>query len=207
MSDIIEFFFDFSSPYGYFATAKIEGLANKQGREAVWKPIMLGAAFKKTGNIPLAQQPIKGDYCIHDWERMGEFMEMPWVLPEAFPIPTLAAARAFYWLDDQDRPLAKRFAQAAYHRYFGEGVDITPVEAVAEIAAGLGVSRDELTSAVADPAIKDRLKRETAEAVERGVFGSPFFIVDGEGFWGSDRMWMIKKHLQRDSWTKSREEC
>ncbi|MBT7488473.1 MAG: hypothetical protein HN673_19080, partial [Rhodospirillales bacterium] len=45
------------------------------------------------------------------------------------------------------------------------------------------------------------------EAVERGVFGSPFFIVDGEGFWGSDRMWMIKKHLQRDSWTEAREEC
>jgi 2-hydroxychromene-2-carboxylate isomerase len=207
MTKIIEFFFDFSSPYGYFATAKIEGLAKKQNRETVWKPIMLGAAFKESGNVPLVQQPLKGEYCKRDWERMGEFMNMPWVLPESLTIPTLAAARAFYWLDDQDPALAKRFAEAAYHHYFGEGVDITPVEVVAEIAAGLGVDGDALTTAVGDPVIKDRLKRETADALERGVFGSPFFIVDGEGFWGSDRMWMIKKHLQRDSWTKSREEC
>ncbi len=207
MSNVIEFFFDFSSPDGYFATAKIEGLAKKQNRETVWKPIMLGAAFKETGNIPLAQQPIKGDYCKKDWVRMGELMNMPWVLPDPFPIATLAAARAFYWLDDQDQDLAKCFALAVYHRYFGEGVDISPVEVVADIAAGLGVDSDKLTTAVGDQAIKDRLNRETADALERGVFGSPFFIVDGEGFWGSDRMWMIKKHLQQDSWTKSREEC
>ena len=205
MSGIIEFFFDFSSPYGYFAIDKIESLARKQGREAVWKPIMLGAAFKKTGNVPLAEQPIKGDYCKHDWERMAVYMGLPWTLPDPFPIPTLAAARAFYWLNERDKDLAKKFARAAYHQYFGEGKDITSVDAVAEIAAGLNIDPAELTSAVANSEIKARLKQETTDAIDRGVFGSPFFIVDGEGFWGSDRMWMIKKHLQQDRWSGGHE--
>lgn len=200
MNDIIEFFFDFSSPYGYFAMNKIESLANKQGYKAVWKPIMLGAAFKKTGNIPLAQQPIKGDYCKHDWERMAEYMGLPWVLPDPFLITTLAAARAFYWLDDRDHDLAKVFAKEIYYKHFGEGKDVTSVETVVEIASGLGINGEELAAATSNPTVKERLKRETLDAIDRGVFGSPFFIVDGEAFWGSDRMWMIKKYLQKDRW-------
>ncbi len=206
MSSIIEFFFDFSSPYGYFAIDKIESIARKQALESVWKPIMLGAALKKTGNRPLYQQPLKGDYCKHDWARMAKYMGLPWTLPAPFPIQTLVAARAFYWLNEQDKELAKNFARATYLKYFGEGKDITSVEAVAEIAAGLNIDPAELTTAVADTVIKERLKQETTDALDRGVFGSPFFIVDGEGFWGSDRMWMIKKHLQQDRWSDAHEE-
>jgi 2-hydroxychromene-2-carboxylate isomerase len=62
------------------------------------------------------------------------------------------------------------------------------------------VDRDALLAAVQDPAIKERLKRETSEAMERGVFGSPFIFVDGEGFWGSDRLWMVKRWLKSGGW-------
>jgi len=196
MTDTIEFYFDFSSPYGYFASFKVDELAEHAGREAVWKPIMIGAAFKESGNVPLIEQPLKGAYCIHDWERMANAMDVPWVLPDPFPIATLAAARAFYWLDDDDPDTAKAFAKAAYHAYFGEERDISSADVVAEIAEPLGVGGDALRSAVADPAAKERLKMETNDAIGKGVCGSPFFIVDGEGFWGSDRMWMVKKFMQ-----------
>ncbi len=200
MSGIIEFFFDFSSPYGYFASFKVDELAEKFGRRAVWKPFMVGVAFKETGNKPLVEQPLKGDYCRHDWERLGRYMDVPWVMPDPFPIPTLSAARAFYWLDDQDPDLAKAFARAAYRAYFGHGRDIRPVEVVAEIAAAVGADAEAVSEAVALPAIKERLKKETSGAIGRGVIGSPYFIVDGEGFWGSDRMWMVKKWLKDGGW-------
>jgi 2-hydroxychromene-2-carboxylate isomerase len=200
MSGPIEFYFDFSSPYGYFAAARIDHLAEGFGRSVAWKPMMLGAAMKETGNRPLADQPMKGDYCKRDWERLARYMELPWIFPSPFPIATLAAARAFYWLDDKDPALAKRFAHAAFDTYFGQGRDITPPETVADVAAPLGIDKAQLLAAVQDPAVKERLKRETTAALKKGVFGSPYIIVDGEPFWGSDRMWMIKRWLKSGGW-------
>ena len=85
MTKAIEFYFDFSSPYGYFASHAIDDLAAKYGREVVWKPIMLGPVLKRTGGLPAVAQPIKGESCVHDWDRLGRFLEVPWVLPDPFP--------------------------------------------------------------------------------------------------------------------------
>ncbi|MBI2977514.1 MAG: 2-hydroxychromene-2-carboxylate isomerase, partial [Rhodospirillales bacterium] len=152
------------------------------------------------GNRPLADQPLQGAYCKRDWDRLARHMKVAWRMPTPFPIATLAAARAFYWLDDKDPGLAKRFARATFDTYFGNGRDITAPETVADIAAPLGVDRAALLAAVQDPAVKERLKQETAEALRRGVFGSPFFVVDGEPIWGSDRLWMVKHWLREGGW-------
>ena len=200
MANAIEFYFDFSSPYGYFASVRIDDLAARFGRRVAWKPIMIGAAFKESGNRPLVEQPIKGDYSRHDWRRLARLLDVAWVLPEPFPIATLAAARAFWWLAEGDAALAKRFARAAFHAYFADGRDISKAETVAEVAASLDIDGPALLAAVRDPAIKERLKRETDEAIKRGVFGSPFVFVDGEGFWGADRLWMVERWLERGGW-------
>ena len=200
MTDPMTFYFDFSSPYGYFAAQKIDETAAEFDREVLWHPMMLGPVMKETGNRPLAQQPIKGGYCQRDWDRLGRYMEVPWTMPDPFPIATLAAARAFYWIDDDDPALAKKFARAAFHAYFGEGRDITGAETVAAIAEPLGLDPEALLAAVQDPAIKQRLKDETGQAIEVGVCGSPFFIIDGEPFWGSDRLWMIRRWLKTGGW-------
>jgi 2-hydroxychromene-2-carboxylate isomerase len=200
MSEPIKFYFDFSSPYGYFAALKIDGLAASFDRQVTWHPMMLGAAMKITGAKPLADVEIKGDYCRNDWDRLSRFMEVPWKMPDRFPIATLAAARAFYWLDDQDPVLAKRFAQTAFDTYFGQGRDITATEAVADFAEPLGIERADLLAAVQDQVVKQRLKDETAKAIDGGVFGSPFFIIDGEPFWGADRLWMVRRWLKSGGW-------
>ena len=200
MTKTIEFYFDFSSPYAYFASHKIDALAERFERKAVWKPVMLGPVMKKTSNVPLASQPLKIDYSRHDWERMGRYMEVPWVLPDPFPIATLSAARAFYWLNADDPELAKRLAKAAFNAYFGEGKDISSAGMVADLAELLGVDSNALLNAVNDPAVKERLKSETNQAIELGMCGAPFFMVDDEPFWGSDRLWMIKKWLESGGW-------
>ncbi len=200
MLNPIEFFFDFSSPYGYIASHKIDEIAANEGREIRWKPIMLGPAFKATGNRPLIEQSIKGEYAAKDCERFARYMKIPWVLPDPFPIAALSVARGFYWLDDDDPALAKRFAKAAFHAYFGEGRNISAPGVAAEVAAEQGIDAQEFEAAIARPSIKERLRRESENSLERGVFGSPFIIVDGEAFWGADRLWMVKKWLRTGGW-------
>ena len=200
MSTPIDFYFDFSSPYGYFAATKIEDIASRHGRTVTWRPILLGAVFKVTGMQPLSTIPLKRDYMKRDLERTARLLNVPFELPTNFPISTTAPARAFYHLNNKDPALAKRLALALYVAYFADDVDISSPENTVDIAAHAGVDRDEMTRALNDPAVKDRLRREVEAAVALGVFGSPFLVIDGEPFWGSDRLEQVEKWLSTGGW-------
>ena len=200
MANAIDFYFDFSSPYGYFAATKIDDIAAKYGRTVVWRPILLGAIFKITGQQPLPTIPLKGSYAKHDLARSARLFGVPFKLPSKFPVAGQAPSRAFYWVSDRDPVLARTLAQALYRAYFAEDRDISSPEVTANVAAKLGVNRDELAQALNDPAVKERLKSEVDAAIERGVFGSPYIIVDGEPFWGSDRLDQVDKWLATGGW-------
>ena len=184
----IDFYFDFSSPYGYLAATRINAMAAHHQRRVKWRPILLGPMFKAAGTAPLVGVPLKGPYSVRDFPRTARFLGIPYKQPDPFPIGTQNAARAFYWLDDRDPVRAHQFAMACYSTYFAQGVDISSPDKVADIAANLGEDRAQVLAAMADPAVKERLKKEVDEALAKGVFGSPFIIVDGEPFWGNDRL-------------------
>jgi 2-hydroxychromene-2-carboxylate isomerase len=196
----IDFYFDFSSPYGYLASTQIEALAAKHGRAVNWHPFLLGAVFKLTGARPLTEMPMKSDYFKRDFQRSAGFLGVPFTLPSPFPFAAIAASRAFFWLHDQDPALAKRFAQAALHASFAEGKDISGAEATIAVAAKVGVDGDKLRAALNDPAVKERLKVEVDKAVAAGVFGSPFIVIDGEQFWGADRLAQVERWLAKGKW-------
>jgi len=196
----IEFYFDFSSPYGYLASTRIDAIAARFGRETVWRPILLGAVFKVTGGRPLPTLPLKGDYATRDTARFARLWGVPFRLPSKFPIATQAPARASYWATDRDATLGRRLAGALYHAYFAEDLDIGSPEETAAVAASLGLDRAETLAAVHDPGIKERLRHETDSALARGVFGSPFMIVDGEPFWGADRLDQLERWLSTGGW-------
>ena len=200
MSNPIDFYFDFSSPYGYFAAAKIEDIAARHGRTVTWRPILLGAVFKVTGMQPLASYPLKSAYMKHDLERTARLLGVPFKLPGKFPIGTTAPARAFYYLNNRDPALAKRLALALYVAYFADDVDISTPENTIEVAGHAGVDKAEMKEALNDSAVKDRLRREVDAAVALGVFGSPYFVIDGEPFWGSDRLDQVEKWLSTGGW-------
>ena len=195
MPEPIAFYFDFASPYGYLASTQIDALAEKHDRTVDWRPIMLGAAMKVTGARPLVQIPMRDDYSRHDMPRFARYLGVPFAFPPVMPILTLAAARAYYWCRDEDPELAHRLAKTLYQAHFGEGKDIAQPEQVAEIAATLDIDPQALQAAIQTPEIKERLKTETAAALEAGVFGSPFFLVDGEPFWGADRLEQLDRWL------------
>ena len=200
MANPIDFYFDFSSPYGYFAAAKIDELAAKHGRTATWRPILLGAVFKITGGQPLPTIPLKGSYAAHDLARSARLLNVPFKMPTKFPVSGTAPSRAFYWLGDRDPAAAKKLASALYRAYFYEDRDISNPEVTGNVAAKLGVDKAELTQALNDAAVKERLRSEVEAAIERGVFGSPYIVVDGEPFWGSDRLDQVDRWLATGGW-------
>lgn len=200
MPEPIEFYFDFSSPYGYLAATRIDGLAARHGRDVTWRPILLGVVFKTTGQSPLPSQPMRGPYHLRDFARSARLLGVPFRMPEPFPFAALAASRAFYWLDERDSALARRLARAIYDAVFGEGRDMRGIDAVAAVATPLGIDGGELRAAVERPEIKERLRSETEVAIAKGVFGSPFCIVDGEPFWGHDRLYQLEEWLRTGGW-------
>jgi 2-hydroxychromene-2-carboxylate isomerase len=196
----IEFFFDFSSPYGYLAATCIDDVAARHGRSVAWKPFLLGVAFKSSGSQPLVDYPLKGEYSRRDMARSARRLGVPFIMPEPFPFMAVAASRAFYWLDERDPAAAQRLAKALFHKAYAEQGEISSAAAVVEVARSLGIYGEALQAALAEPAVKDRLRREVEAAIGRGIFGSPFFIVDGELFWGHDRLGDVERWLETGGW-------
>ena len=152
MAEPIDFWFDFSSPYGYLMSERIDELAARFGRKVRWHPILLGVVFKATGSAPLTlQHPAKAAYALRDFERSARFLGIPYRRPTRFPLPTQNAARAYYWLHGQDCALARRFAHAVYRALFVDDRDISAPATVLEIAANLGVDRASLDTALQSP--------------------------------------------------------
>jgi len=191
----IDFYFDFSSPYGYIASHRIDALAAKHGREAAWRPYLLGVAFKTTGQQPLSSIPVKGDYAMRDFLRSARFHGVPYRHPGRFPIASVAPTRAFYWLSARDPRRAKDLARALYAAYFLEDIDISEADHTVAVAAKSGLAADEVRAGINDQATKDLTKAAVDRALAAGAFGSPYVVVDGEPFWGVDRFDQIDRWL------------
>jgi 2-hydroxychromene-2-carboxylate isomerase len=199
MPQTIEFFFDFSSPYGYLASRKIDELGAKYGREVIWKPILLGAVFKLTGMAPLTTIPIKGDYVQRDFARFARFLGVDFKMPDNFPFSSIHAVRSFWWMEGRDPTAAHDLAQHLYNKAFS-GNDIASAQAVAAAAAEIGIDSADLLAGIETQEVKDRTRVENDAAIARGVFGSPYIVIDGEPFWGADRLDQAAEWLETGGW-------
>jgi len=196
MAQPILFRFDFTSPYSYLASEKIDALGEKFGRRVQWRPILLGGIFKALGTVSLVKQPGMADYSVKDFARSARFLGVPYNHPAQFPVSTVAAGRAYYWLHGQDCALARRFAHEVFRTYFVAGRDIADAAVVLELAQKVGADGTALQAGMQLPEIKERLRAETDAAVAAGVFGAPWIVVDGEPFWGADRLPQIERWLE-----------
>ncbi|HLJ63812.1 MAG TPA: 2-hydroxychromene-2-carboxylate isomerase [Stellaceae bacterium] len=197
----IEFWFDFASGYAYFAAVEIEALAARHGRTVLWRPFTLGAAFKITGAQGLSRTPLKRDYARRDWERLARLKGLVFNLPEKHPRVGLAAIRAFYHLERSNTHAAAVLAKHIILGYFEDGLDIDDPNAIAGFTSSLlGLSPDMILAGIADTEVKAIARQRGEQAVARGVFGSPWIFVDGEPFWGCDRLPMVEDWLVRGPW-------
>ena len=195
-SSPVDFYFDFSSPYSYIASEWIEALAARHGRTVRWHAILLGVTFQAAELKSPVSHPIKREYSLRVFERSARFAGVPLKNPDRFPIPTQNAARVFWWLESEDPRRAAAWARHCLRAYFARGVDLADAAALRGLAAEFGLDADAAEAVWHDPRWKQRLKAANEAAIAAGVFGAPFFVIDGEPFWGNDRRAQIERWLE-----------
>lgn len=197
---VLEFFFDCGSPWTYLAFHKIEELAAEAGATLVWRPILVGGVFNQVNREVYEARanpnPRRGKYHakdLQDWARLYD-LRIDW--PSVFPVNSVKAMRGA--LVAQNAGKLPGYARAVFERYWGAGDDISQDEVIASVAESVGLDPSDFLEAIVKPAIKDRLRANTDELIERGGFGSPTMFVGGDDmFFGNDRLPLVRAALER----------
>lgn len=201
MNTPVEFWFSIGSPSAYLASQRIDGIGARHGRSVIWRPFNIRAALEQEGIKPNVMYALKGRYQRHDWERTARLRGIPYRFPEPFGRSTISAMTIFYGIQDRHgHDDARAFADRAMKAYFVENRSIDQNEVLVEIAQAVGLSPEIVPDSLENPRAGAMLAEATAEAVAKGIWGAPFVLVDGELFWGEDRLDQVDLWLQRGGW-------
>ena len=186
----LDFWYEFGSTYSYLSVSRIEDLARAAEIPVSWRAFLLGPIFKEQGwsDSPFNIHPAKGRYMWRDMERLCAGYGIPFARPSRFPrngllaarIACLARAEAEHWLPE--------FVRAVFRANFAEDREIGDVLEIRSILDSLDLPGEELIGRAQTPENKQRLRDETEQAMEIGIFGAPSFVAGGELFWGNDRL-------------------
>lgn len=199
----LHFHFDFISPYGFFASREIEALAARHDRGVQWHPMLLGVSVLKVmGLKSLLATPLKGDYVRRDVlrhaRRLGLQLKPDMDAPQMNPLP---AGRALCWIQATWPALQSATVHAVYAAHWLDGHDLSTTEALLEhVAWPAGIDVAALREALAGEAPAQLLRQSVEASLAAGVFGSPTVVLDGEPFWGYDRMGDVQAWLSRGGW-------
>lgn len=186
----LEVFWDFSSPFAYLAAMQVDAIAQRAGAKVVWHPILLGGLFRSIGTpeVPLATFPeAKQRYILADLHRWAAWCRLPFRFPSRFPTHSLKALRLYLALPEDRRA---HFREATFRACWADDRDITDENVLAECVGDEAIAREALAR-VGSEEVKAALRASTESAAARGVFGVPTFIVDGELYWGQDRLELV----------------
>ena len=186
MTTPIEFWFDFASPYSYPAAMAIE--ARAVGREVRWRPVTMGPIFADLGwtDSPFNLQPAKGRYMWRDMERICAAEGLAFHRTDPFPPNTVLAARLA--IVALERTWGPDFCRAVFHAEFAGQKDVADPDVLAGLITDCGGDADTVAAAALSTANKPRLRVAVEEARRKGIFGAPTFVIEGEVFWGFDRL-------------------
>ena len=184
----MQFWFEFASTYSYPAAMRIGARAADAGVAVEWRPFLLGPIFRAQGwnDSPFNVYPVKGRYMWRDLERICRKEGVPLRHPSRFPRPSLIAARVA--CIGASEPWGPEFVRATYRANFAEDRDIGAPDIVGAILGDLGADASAILARAETTEVKNALRANTDHATTLGVFGAPSFVVDGELFWGNDRL-------------------
>lgn len=185
---VVRFWFDFASTYSYLAAMRLEAQARAWEVPVTWQPFLLGPIFEKQGwgDSPFNLNPARGRYMWRDLERQAAAGALPFRKPSQFPRNSVLAARV--GCAALDEPWLPAYARAVFRANFEEDRDIADPAVVAEALRAAGQDPEPAMAAASAPEHKGKLRQATETAWSLGIFGAPSFEVDGELFWGNDRM-------------------
>jgi 2-hydroxychromene-2-carboxylate isomerase len=181
------FYFDLGSPYAYLSAERISSLFTEAGVEQPeWQPVLLGGLFAHFDRGSWSQTPAREEGIAEIERRAAEYGLPPVVWPDPWPGNTLLAMRAATFAKQTGRTVS--FALAAFRQAFAGGRDLTDPDNVVISAAAIELHPRAVLKATETAVVKDALRGATDAAAAAGVFGVPSLVVDGEVFWGDDRL-------------------
>lgn len=191
----IEFFFDLSSPYSYLAATQLPAIAERTGARIEWKPFVLFAVFKATGNEMPARVANKASYMLADLARWVAHYKVDFKMSSRFPQNTISAERLVLAGEEQGR--AAETAMRCFRGMWVDDLDMNDPAVLRRLAEESGLDADKAMAAIESPAIKNRLRENTDRAIAKGAFGAPAIFVGDEHFWGNDRLHFVEDALNK----------
>lgn len=201
---MIEFFFDCSSPWTYIAFRNIQPLAQELDVPIVWRPVLVGGIFNSVNKaIYTSREDMhspRNRYLLKDVKDNAREVGLSIVFPpKVFPVNSVKAMRGCLWMA-QDA-VAKggylRFIEETFAAYFSREEDISQDSVLAAICNHVGVDTEAFLQGITRPDIKEQLKANTEEAIQRGAFGSPTFFVGEDMYFGNDRLSLVRSAVLR----------
>lgn len=193
---MIEFYFDVGSPYSYVGFHQIQKIADQYQAKIIWKPILLGAVFKATGNNSPMAVPAKARYSMLDLKRWSKLWNIPVKMNPNFPINTLNAMRLITATQLFAPEQFLTVLEGVFKAMFGEPRNLNEWSGLLQVAQDAGLEAEQVEAWLNDEKVKNELKFLTEEAVNRGVFGAPTWFVNDEMFWGVDHLHFVESVLQ-----------
>jgi len=192
----VELFYDVGSTNSYFALHLLKSLADKYNAKVIYQPFNLGYVFRNNNYVLMDEPKEKLSNRKRDLMRWAQRYDLPFTIPDRFPIKTSTALRAVLAARQFDKE--EEFIFAVFAQYW-EGIDdrIDQIETLVAAAVGLGIDAADFATAVDSPVVREELIRSTNEALDRGVFGAPSIVVNDELYWGKDRMEFVEDELKK----------
>lgn len=190
---IIDFFFDFMSPFAYLAHSQLPDLARRHGYELRYCPIDLPAAKAAAGNTgpPNVSIPVKLGYLRADLDRWAERYGIPITFPPS--LDSTLANRGLFFAEEQNQ--SEDYVRLAWLHFWGQGEDMSSKDLLGKIASDMGWDPAAFLEYVGSEFAQEAYRKTNDEAHARGVFGAPIMMIGEEMWWGNDRLFLLEEYL------------
>ncbi len=193
MTKAVEFLFDFGSPTSYLAYKQLPKIASRHGARIVWTPILLGAIFKATGNSSPVMVPAKARYMNADLARFAKRYGVTLNFNTHFPVNTLPLMRGAVAYQSTNQ--FDLYVNAVFDAMWAHPRNLNDQAEIAHVMRDIGIDPGDFVARIERSDVKEKLKANTEGAVARGAFGAPTFFVNGEMFFGQDRLDFVEEML------------
>jgi 2-hydroxychromene-2-carboxylate isomerase len=192
----IEFWLEYASTYSYLSVGRIGRLADEAGLRIDWQPFWLYPVREQLGlPPPFPDGSPRERYMWRDLERRAKSLGLPYRRPEVYPFNSVAIGRIAFVAAQEG--WCRAFTEAAFRLHWTQGVLMTTPENLAAALDAAGQDAGRVQQLASSPQVKEAFKAQTSRALERGIFGSPSFVVGAELFWGDDRLEDAIAHARR----------
>ena len=186
MSKSIEFYFDFVSPYSYIAHKQIQKVEKKNTFKIKYMPICLGGLHNSAGVTPAAFISVKAKYMIKDTKLVSEKKNIKFKFNYYFPIKTVNFMRGVIIAEEDN--FEKLYIEKIFNAIWKDGLNMNDQNIIEKVIKNMDINPKTFLLRATDIKIKDKLKKLTDDALKKGIFGAPTFLINKKIFWGQDRL-------------------